>query len=228
MSINVDKVYQRVLSIARKEQRGYITPQEFNLFANQVQLDTFEQYFYDLNQFSRLPGNSTEYADMVDILEEKISLFEKTASLTLSVDRFVLPSDMYKIGTVFLNNNPAEQLTNKKYIDISRSKLTQPTDDFPVYVKNEDGLKVYGTTTASSGVSLNYTRKPAQVVWGYRVVQDNPLYDASASTDFELHPSDEVDLVLGILELAGISIKQLDIAQYADIEEKEKVQREKL
>lgn len=228
MSINVDKVYQRVLSIARKEQRGYITPQEFNLFANQVQLDTFEQYFYDLNQFSRLPGNSTEYADMVDTLEEKISLFEKTASLTLSGDRFVLPSDMYKIGTVLLNNNPAEQLTNKKYIDISRSNLTQPTNDFPVYVKNEGGIKVYGTTAASSGVALNYTRKPAQVVWGYRVVQDNPLYDASASTDFELHPSDEVDLVLGILELAGISIKQLDIAQYADIEEKEKVQLEKL
>ena len=228
MSINVDKVYQRVLSIVRKEQRGYITPQEFNLFANQVQLDTFEQYFYDLNQFSRLPGNSTEYADMVDTLEEKISLFEKTASLTLSGDRFVLPLDMYKIGTVLLNNNPAEQLTNKNYIDISRSNLTQPTDDFPVYVKNEDGIKVYGTTVASSGVSLNYTRKPAQVVWGYRVVQDNPLYDASVSTDFELHPSDEVDLVLGILELAGISIKQLDIAQYADIEEKEKVQLEKL
>jgi len=33
MAVSVDTVYQRVLAIANKEQRGYITPQEFNLFA---------------------------------------------------------------------------------------------------------------------------------------------------------------------------------------------------
>ena len=49
--VNIDTVYQRVLAIANKEQRGYITPQEFNLFANQSQMDIFEQYFYDINQF---------------------------------------------------------------------------------------------------------------------------------------------------------------------------------
>ena len=54
--VNVDTVYQKVLAIANKEQRGYIIPQEFNLFANQAQMDIFEQYFYDLNQLSRLPG----------------------------------------------------------------------------------------------------------------------------------------------------------------------------
>ena len=72
--ISVDTIYQRVLAAANKEQRGYITPQEFNLFANQAQMDIFEQYFYDLNQFLRIPGNDTEYADMVNILEEKINI----------------------------------------------------------------------------------------------------------------------------------------------------------
>ena len=46
--INVDSVYQTVQALANKEQRGYITPQEFNLFANQAQQDMFEQYIYDL------------------------------------------------------------------------------------------------------------------------------------------------------------------------------------
>ena len=48
--VRVDDVYQKVLALANKEQRGYITPQEFNLFANQAQMDIFEQYFYDVNQ----------------------------------------------------------------------------------------------------------------------------------------------------------------------------------
>ena len=53
MAISIDTVYQRVLALANKEQRGYITPQEFNLLANQAQVEIFEQYFYDINQFNK-------------------------------------------------------------------------------------------------------------------------------------------------------------------------------
>ena len=74
--VNIDTVYQKVLAIANKEQRGYITPQEFNLFADYAQKDIFEKYFYDVNQFKRVPGNSTDYSNMLNNLEEKISLFE--------------------------------------------------------------------------------------------------------------------------------------------------------
>ena len=62
MAVSIDKVYQKVLAIANKEQRGYITPQEFNLFADHAQMDIFEQYFYDINQFGRTPGNDTAYS----------------------------------------------------------------------------------------------------------------------------------------------------------------------
>ena len=45
MAVNIDTVYQKVLAIFNKEQRGYITPQEFNLFANRAQLDLFSSIF---------------------------------------------------------------------------------------------------------------------------------------------------------------------------------------
>ena len=54
MAVSIDKVYQKVLAFANKEQRGYITPQEFNLFADQAQMEIFEQYFYDINQLKLL------------------------------------------------------------------------------------------------------------------------------------------------------------------------------
>jgi len=82
--VNVDTVYQTVLAIANKEQRGYVTPQEFNLFANHAQMEIFEQYFYDENQFSRISGNSTEHSDMLDLLKEKISLFKRVSLLPVS------------------------------------------------------------------------------------------------------------------------------------------------
>ena len=113
--IIIDEVYQTVLALANKEQRGYITPQEFNLFANQAQLDIFEQYFYDINQFSRIPGNSTEYSDMLDILNEKISIFEVERDSdwveTNLGTNMILPEEVYRLGTVRKDNNPVEMLT---------------------------------------------------------------------------------------------------------------------
>ena len=50
--VNIDTVYQKVLAIANKEQRGYITPQEFNLFADYAQKDIFEKYLYDPEYYS--------------------------------------------------------------------------------------------------------------------------------------------------------------------------------
>ena len=47
MAVSIDNVYQRVLAISNKEQRGYITPQEFNLLAYKAQMDIFESYFHD-------------------------------------------------------------------------------------------------------------------------------------------------------------------------------------
>ena len=55
MAINVNTVYQTVLSILNKEQRGYMTPDEFNKVGTQVQLEIFERYFEDLNQQARVP-----------------------------------------------------------------------------------------------------------------------------------------------------------------------------
>ena len=63
MAINVNTVYTTVLSILNKEQRGYITPEEFNKLATQVQLEIFENYFEDLNQQLRVPQADSEYAN---------------------------------------------------------------------------------------------------------------------------------------------------------------------
>ena len=77
MAVSVDSVYQKVLALANKEQRGYITPLEFNLFANQAQLAIFEQYFYDLNQFKRQPADKPSTSDIVELIEKERPDIEK-------------------------------------------------------------------------------------------------------------------------------------------------------
>jgi hypothetical protein len=234
MAVTIDTVYQRVLAIANKEQRGYITPQEFNLLANQAQLDIFEQYFYDLNQFSRLPGNETRYADMIDIIEEKISIFEKfRQDVSMSAGGVgTLPANTHKLGAVSYNTGSGyveiEHINQNELNKYINSPLTAPTTTRPIYIKtSETAIQVY-PTTITSAVTCNYIAKPASVSWNYTTVLGEPLYNAANSTNFELHESEETELVLKVLELAGVTIKSPDLYQLSDKEDIEDIQQEKL
>lgn len=229
MAISVDTVYQRVLAILNKEQRGYVTPEEFNLFANQAQLDLFEQYFYDINQFGRMHGNDTEYSDMLDNLNEKISEFEKTVPLSYSAGYFSPPSDLYRVGTVVYSNREVERVNKNEYLYIAQAPLAKPTDARPIYVKDNRGFKVYGNNEFDNTktVSLNYIKKPAKVIWNYQTVAGNAQYKATGSQDFELHPSEETDLVINILALCGVEVRDLSIYQLAVQEEIRDTQEEK-
>jgi len=231
MAVNIDTVYQRVLGILNKEQRGYLTPQEFNLFANQAQLDIFEQYFYDINQFSRIEGNSTEYSDMLSILNEKIDAFSTSGTLTYSSNTFALPSDLYRLGTVIYTNVgeeiEVERILKNEFLYIKSSPIAKPRNDRPIYIADSAGIKVYGNAELTSGVKCNYIRKPAKAIWAYQTVFGSALYDATNSVDFELHPSDETELVIKILGLAGLLLKEADIYQAAGLEETKSTQQEK-
>ena len=227
MAVSVDTVYQRVLAILNKEQRGYLTPAEYNLFANQAQLDIFEQYFYDLNQFSRLPGNSTEYSDMVDILEEKISIFETFGTTTYANGYWPEPTDLYRLGSVVYNGSEVEHVNKNEYLYVTSSPLSKPTNDFPIYTRDTSGIKVYGASEITSGVTFQYVKKPAKAIWNYTEVNGEALYDANGAVDFELHEAEETDLVIKILQLAGVLIKDPSVYQIGSTEEAKDVQQEK-
>jgi len=228
MSVSVDTVYQRVLAILNKEQRGYVTPQEFNLFANQAQMDLFEQYFYDINQFGRLHGNDTEFSDMLNILNEKIDIFEVTAAMTYGAGlHWTPPANLYRIGTLIYNNIEVERINKNEFLYINASPLLKPTNTRPIFVSSAAGYKVYGAAELITGVTCNYIKRPAQAVWGYTTVSGAALYNSSASTDFELHDSEETELVTKILEFASLSIRDLSLYQVGNQMEVQNTQQEK-
>jgi len=232
MAVSIDTVYQRVLSILNKEQRGYITPQEFNLFANQAQLDIFEQYFYDLNQFMRLPGNDSTYGDMVDLLNEKIDIFEKfRQDITMAAGGVGTLPSYYRLGELSYNNSgeyiEIEKINQNELNHYINSKLTAPTVNAPIYIQtSSSAIQIY-PTTITSGVTCNLISKPAKVEWKYQMVFGEALYDSTNSVDFELHDSEETELVFKILEMAGLVIEDPAIYQVANNEETEQLQQEK-
>ena len=228
MAVNIDTVYQRVLAITNKEQRGYITPQEFNLMANQAQMDIFEQYFYDVNQVGRIPGNSTEYSDMLDVLNEKLALFKQTSgNLAFSNGAFTLPANMYKLGTVIFDGLiEVEEIKENEMLTMFNTDLAVPTERRPVYVRNTRGAVIF-PNSISSNVNCTFIRRPATVNWSYVIFKEEALYDAPNSVDFELHDTEESKLVIKILGLAGVVLQDPAVYQLASAKEVQKIQQEK-
>ena len=104
--IIIDTIYQRVLAIANKEQRGYITPQEFNLLAGKAQLDIFNQYFHDYKTAILSPGNQTKSSDDADLIREKISLHRKYG--VFNTDAFgvgVLSNQVHWLESIYKASN---------------------------------------------------------------------------------------------------------------------------
>jgi hypothetical protein len=261
--VNIDKVYQKVLAFANKEQRGYMYPQEFNLFADQAQMEIFEQYFYDKNQFARIPGNSYAYSDMIDNLEEKIQIFEcYNKPLTVSQathnpnnnpaaaiagswgdirlgDQY---PDIYRIGTVLVKYHTedygavAERFPIKEIHEYAYGKLTRPTRLSPRYTEYpaSDGthkIKIYPYPHHDRDVDrvqISYIRKPKKPHWAYVVVNHKPLYNSTDSAHFELHASEESELVYRILAYAGIALEKPGLTQAAVGLETTKQQQEKI
>lgn len=137
-----------------------------------------------------------------------------------------MPSDIYRLGTVYFNNTTElDAIDQNDFLHINASKLTKPDVKKPVYIRNGNNLTVYPSTITS--LSCTYIKKPAQVVWDYVEISSVAKFDSSTATDFELHESDETTVVYKILSYAGLVIKQPEISQVAEQKDNQKVQKEK-
>ena len=216
MAVNVDTVYKTVLLILNKEQRGYMTPDEFNKIGSQVQLEIYLKYFEDLNQLLRVPQTDLDYADRVDLLDEKMAIFKRNNTITYSTNGFILPSDLQELGSVIYNNTEMQRVQRNEFYNLYRSRLTKPSSSYPIYLYENSLVKVY-PETITSGVRANYLKFPTPIVWGFTVNSNlgNYIYNSALSTNFELHQSEQTELVIRILEYAGIVIRDPQVIQIA-------------
>jgi hypothetical protein len=236
MAISVNKVYRVVLSILNKEQRGYLTPDQFNRLGRQAQLDLFEKSFYDYNrQLTKrnIQGVNSEYGDIADNIEEKIDLFAKSATLTLANNATTVsaPADLYRTIQIVKSDRltEIEKVKKSEYTYLSASNLTAPTDSFPVYYFDNDVFNIFPQTIVNP--VIDYIRTPIEPKWDYSVSSGQYIFKEvgvgdSTSKDFELHESDETDLVVKILALAGVIIKDPTVVQVAQQQEVNNINQE--
>lgn len=230
MAINVNTVYKTVLLILNKEERGYVTPDEFNKIATQVQLEIFEQYGEDLNQQLRVPQTDTDYANRVAAIDEHLSIF-KTSGATAYVAAaspapayFTLPTtdvfgntvELYRLGVVnYKDQVELQRLQRMDFYNIQKSPLTKSTETFPTYLLENERL-IVKPDTITSNINCDFLRKPLDPKWGFTIgAVGQYVYDTSISTQIELDVSEQTSFILKTLFYFGVVVKDPQIIQVA-------------
>jgi len=229
MAINIDTVYQTVQALANKEQRGYITPQEFNLFANQAQQDIYEQYIYDLQVVKRQGPSVLSLGDSVNVIKTKLQAF---LSLTDVINGTDLPPSHY-YGEIYLEQGGERRTLKQVDPDTVTALLLsnfhkQGFTDAVYFMDGPKHIQVWdGNGQITNGITVEkLNTKLSLCVWGYVVVNEQPVYNYQTSTNFSLHPSEQSDLVIKILKLAGISIEDQQLFSAASAEDGLNTQQE--
>jgi len=221
----INEVRNTVLSILSKDNRGYITPFEFNLFAKQAQREIFENYMQQysnayLKRIGRAYGEG--YTDVPKRIAEGMDIFYTSSNLTYSGTHFNTPANMYLLDKLVYNSLEVEKVSHKKILNLLSSNLTAPTTSYPVYTYDENGLIVYPNPTTA--VSAYYLRFPLDPKWTYVAMgagDSDPLFNPSAPDyqDFEVSGDEFTMLVVKILGYCGVSIREQDIVQIAKTQE---------
>jgi len=135
----INEVRNAVLSVLNKNNYGYISPSDFNLYAANAQMELYEEYYSSYNKTinaENLRSSGTDYADIESPIAETLETFLMTDYLVnLGSNSFSMPTlttvgnDSYYILKILCYPNllvSGNETSNfiKKLIDSSASFLS--------------------------------------------------------------------------------------------------------
>lgn len=233
----INSVRNTVLSVLNKNNYGYLSPSDFNLFAKQAQLEIFEEYFqeynslidkenkrYVLSNVSSYQSSGTDYADMRRNMEENLEVFFRVDMLQQDANNtYYLPSipttgyDYFFLNKILCYDDSgisplflgeAEKVSNGRITMLVNSNLTKPTTQYPAYTIQGEKVTVYpATINGAASVECHYFRYPKDPKWTYV-----NLFNGEPS--FDQTQSDYQDFEVRFEDEVTLVIK---ILQYAGI-----------
>ena len=127
---------------------------------------------------------------------------------------YTLPTNLYRLGNVFWVNVIVDMVDHKMIRYVLNSPLTAPTQTQPVYTRTGNTLSVFPTVNQTAQIEIEYIRNLTTTP-GITVVAINGDQQITVTQDFELHSTEEPELVAKILSYAGVSVRANDVAQAA-------------
>lgn len=196
----INSVRNTVQGVLNKNNYGYISPQDFNLYAKQAQMEFFEEYFSNYNKVinmenSRMSG--TDYADIEQPIAEVMEYFMRSDFLVpiptasgFTINQFSAPS-LITVGYDYY-------MINKLLCYTLVRKTGQNTATLPVNQLIDAGANFINAGVVYGDVVVNLTTLESATVMAVTATaldlsdniflaigNDYAVYAASSATDAE-------------------------------------------
>lgn len=220
----IDIVYQTVKTILNKENRGYVSPTEFNFIANNVQREIFNGYFENSNRYFNREGSGLIKKDGSDLpysKAQKFAPFNKSANVSIVNGRGTIPDDLYYTETDGVSIKTSsnienegvlvEELKRNDFVVLNRSSA-KPTELFPIMYR--EGREVIVSPSTITELNFLYLKTPSQPKWTYTVLPNGmELFDPSNNSfqDFELHESELTNIIIRVLSYFGLNLQEKEL-----------------
>lgn len=234
--ISVKRVYEVLKDLANKEQRGFVSPSEFNTMAPIAQTAVYNKMWSEVlaAENIRLRNMDAQRAmSKANDVREELSMYMKSATLERQSDlKYNYPDDYYKLasaktyGQVLMGvttSTPIELVYDIHKIDyMLQSTLSAPSIGRPVMLV-ADSLEVYPNSIKKidvryykmpEGITTAGVKTTAQPEYGFSTVAGDEVYNASTSIDFELPEDREVELVVELAGMIGTSLRDVALTNY--------------
>ena len=216
--MNINDYYNLVLYIIAKNQDGgYMSPDEFNLLINQSQtsfldylLGEFQQYQYKSPQprvgYSQ---NETTRNRLTPIIYGYILNVDSTGFSPY-------PSDYQQVDAMWtMYGNSRIRYTQQERLYSTVNSVIDPVATNPIYLIKDTGFTFYPNNINQT--RLNYVRTPAPIKWAYTLDgEGRAVYDAANSIQPEWYEVDMLEIISRLLRMVGVNLQANVVAQYAN------------
>ena len=224
----IDRIYSTVKSFMQKHDMGLIDPESFNNAANYVHSkiinNLYNEYIKEKNRATAGYSPKSFYDKLSDI-KRSLSMMYTTHTMVLDVPNniFTLPTDLRTTDLLIWKGLPIAEVNLKEYYDrVNVGMMSDVTNSFMMYIIDQDGLITIPMLTESEllvdTLEMAYFRLPNTVAWNYTEVSGKPVFDATTSTDFDLHEGELERITREILLFLGAELRDVNTVQVMQAE----------
>ena len=212
----LNRVHRTVKFLANTEGRGNVKPENIDFAIHNKVLEKYEELFFEVNRIVNKQNKGLINGGLentTDKIREKIQHYLDEKEVSVADGKFAIPSEVRYFDTVYYSKTYVELCKNNKEYFLSKGDSSL---EYPIGLKSSNIVKV--SPEEINNVTISYLRNPIKAKWTYSVIDGLELYNPS-KTDFkeiDMHPSEESDLILRVLQTFGINLKEQDLQQITE------------
>lgn len=236
MAISAYTVYKALKELANKDQRGFVTPQTFNHFAQPAQVMVFNDMFERIRRKRRVRQGQIDGGfnlASTNLSREDLSVFARDLPIAFTSSG-VLPKPnnfAYIISVEKTDGTPIDIVYDEsKFQFLRRSSLGAPTNSNPAMLVS-NSFQLFPATAQT--VLLRYYKVPQGIdvatglqtsntpIYAYTTINNIETYDPLNTIDFELPEILMPYLLIELGRMIGLNLRDRDVLAYSQIAKKD-------